>query len=146
MVNILSKCFNKILGRLKITELIDKYHRVSEFKKDYKKFKQLSNIIPRLDGMQTSNADLFPVLDDKTLNTNYDHHYVYHTSWAARVLKEQGTIEHVDIGSHHYFAALVSAFIPFRFYDYRPMDIRLGNLHSGRADLMHLDFKDNSIF
>jgi SAM-dependent methyltransferase len=145
MLNKIKRWFFDLIFKLKITEMFNKYHRISEFKKDYKNFKQLSSITPRLDNLPISSADLMPMLDDKTTITNYDHAYVYHISWAARVLHEQGISEHVDIGSYHYFATLVSAFLPIHFFDYRPMDIHLDNLSSEKADLLHLDFEENSI-
>jgi predicted SAM-dependent methyltransferase len=39
---------------------------------------------------------------------------------------------------------MVSAFLPVRFYDYRPASLNLDNLTSGHADLCHLDFPDRS--
>ncbi len=39
----------------------------------------------------------------------------------------------------------MSAFVPVDFYDYRPADLKLSNLHSGAADLCKLKFDDQSI-
>lgn len=89
--------------------------------------------------------DRYPVLYDKTKKTGFDRHYVYHTSWAARALKEINPSLHVDISSSLYFAGIVSAFVPMEFYDYRPADIYLDNLESKQGDLMHLPFADNSV-
>ena len=117
----------------------------SNYLKDLRKFRQLCNEKPRIDGMKALNIDLHPMLGDKTVKTSFDSHYVYHTAWAARVLEGEGIKKHVDIGSHHYFATLVSAFIPTHYYDYRPMEIHLSGLSSGKADLTNLDFDDNSL-
>jgi SAM-dependent methyltransferase len=89
--------------------------------------------------------DRFPCLADKTPSTDFDHHYVYHTAWAARVLARTRPASHVDISSYLYFATLVSAFVPVRFYDYRPADVRLSNLTSEAADLLALPFEDASV-
>jgi SAM-dependent methyltransferase len=51
----------------------------------------------------------------------------------------------VDVSSSLYFCALVSAFVPIKFYDFRPADLRLTNLSSGRADLLVLPFTDASV-
>ncbi|MDI6791364.1 MAG: DUF268 domain-containing protein [bacterium] len=52
---------------------------------------------------------------------------------------------HVDIGSSLHFISIVSAFIPVKFYDYRPAKLSLRNLVTGRANLMALPFSDQSL-
>lgn len=83
--------------------------------------------------------------DDATRSTPFDKHYVYHTSWAARVLADTRPGRHVDIGSCLRFATLVSAFIPMDFYDFRPAKLTLSNLEAKHADVTALPFADNSI-
>ncbi len=90
-------------------------------------------------------SDFYPCIKDKTIKTNFDAHYIYHTSWAARKLKEISPTKHIDISSSLYFSGIVSAFIPVDFYDYRPADLKLSGLTSRHADLTNLDFSDNSI-
>lgn len=89
--------------------------------------------------------DFYPQIKDKTINTGFDRHYVYHTSWAARIVAETRPAKHIDISSSLYFSGLVSAFVPVEFYDYRPADLRLSNLESKHGDLMALPFADNSV-
>lgn len=89
--------------------------------------------------------DRRPCLGDRTAATSFDRHYVYHTAWAARVVRRLAPAEHVDIGSSLYFAGVASAFVAMRIYDYRPAQLRLDNLHSGAADLLALPFADGSI-
>lgn len=89
--------------------------------------------------------DFYPCIKDKTITTGFDRHYVYHTSWAARVVKEINPEYHVDISSSLYFCGLVSAFIPVHFYDYRPADLRLTGLKTAHADLHNLPFEKHSI-
>jgi SAM-dependent methyltransferase len=89
--------------------------------------------------------DRQPCLDDRTSRTYFDRHYVYHTAWAARVLAKTKPAQHVDIGSYLYFAALVSAFVPVRFFDYRPAPVVLPGLETGFADLLALPFEDGSV-
>ncbi len=90
-------------------------------------------------------SDFYPCIKDKTVKTNFDAHYVYHTSWAARKVREINPEVHTDISSSLYFSGIVSAFVPVNFYDYRPADLRLSNLTSSHADLTNLDFADSSI-
>jgi hypothetical protein len=89
--------------------------------------------------------DFYPCIKDKTIKTGFDAHYVYHTSWAARKVKEVNPYVHTDISSSLYFSGIVSAFVPVNFYDYRPADLSLSNLKSTHADLSRLEFADNSI-
>ena len=83
--------------------------------------------------------------DDRTASTGFDRHYVYHTAWAARVLAGLCPREHVDIASSLYFAAIASAFVPVRYYEYRPVDLTLPKLACGAAELTSLPFDDRSI-
>ena len=89
--------------------------------------------------------DCLPCLDDRTPATGFDRHYVYHTAWAMRVLARTRPAQHVDVASSLYFAALASAFVPVRYYEYRPVDLRLSQLSCGQADLLRLPFADRSI-
>lgn len=89
--------------------------------------------------------DRWPCLEDATEATGFDAHYLYHTAWAARILAVAKPSVHVDISSCLRFATLVSAFVPVRYYDYRPAKITLSNLTSGHADISQLPFEDNSI-
>lgn len=89
--------------------------------------------------------DRYPCLNDKTCETWFDRHYVYHPAWAARILAHTMPKEHVDIASTLYFCTLLSAFIPVKYYDYRPANLKLDNLSSESADLLSLPFTDGSI-
>ncbi len=87
----------------------------------------------------------YPVLGEWTTETSFEPHYTYHPAWAARVLAQTRPLEHVDISSSVAFAAMVSAFVPLRFYDYRPANLKLSGLTCDRADLLALPFADGSI-
>lgn len=88
--------------------------------------------------------DIYPCLGDKLNKTPFDQHYIYHPAWAARVLYETKPEYHIDISSILSFSTIVSAFIPVKFYDYRPADININKLETGFADLVKLPFDDNS--
>lgn len=89
--------------------------------------------------------DLHPCVNDKTVNTGFDRHYVFHTAWAARKIKEINPTIHHDISSSVYFNALVSAFVPIHFFDYRPAIMNLSGLESSHADLYDLPFDNECI-
>lgn len=107
---------------------------------DYLKFRRIDDKRFKL-----SPRDFHPCLEDKTPKTEFDAHYIYHTAWAARKVKEISPQRHTDISSALYFSGIVSAFIPVDFYDYRPADLNLSNLKSASADLTRLFFSDNSL-
>lgn len=89
--------------------------------------------------------DLYPCLGDNTPTTGFDRHYTFHTAWAARLLAQIRPAVHHDISSAIYFSTIVSAFIPVRFYDYRPSPMTLSNLTSEPADLLRLPFPSGSL-
>jgi SAM-dependent methyltransferase len=107
---------------------------------DYFKFKAGGS--PRF---PLRSADFFPRFLDKTVRTAFDRHYIYHTAWAARKMAEISPKFHIDISSSLYFSGIASAFIPIKFYDYRPAELSLSNFESNQADLLSLPFADNSI-
>jgi SAM-dependent methyltransferase len=89
--------------------------------------------------------DILPCLNDNTANTDFDAHYIYHTSWASRILAKNKPVTHIDIGSNLYFVSNVSAFVPIKFYDYRPAKINLSNLDCKSGDVVSLPFPDDSV-
>jgi SAM-dependent methyltransferase len=86
-----------------------------------------------------------PYLTDNTSITPIDYHYIYHPAWAARVVSKIKPAYHIDISSKLDFSTILSAFVPVKFYDYRPAAVVLSGLYSGRADLLSLPFQDNSV-
>ena len=87
----------------------------------------------------------FPVIGEATATTGFDSHYIYHPAWAARIVAQTKPEFHVDISSTLSFCSVVSAFVPVKFYDYRPANLSLTNLECGQADLLKLPFADGSI-
>jgi len=107
---------------------------------DYLKFRREND-----QRFKLSPRDFYPCIMDKTIKTNFDAHYIYHTAWAARKVKAIKPMRHTDISSALYFSGIVSAFVPVDFYDYRPADLNLSGLNSAVADLTKLFFADNSL-
>lgn len=114
--------------------------RSLEYINEFRRFKKLS------DGRFTMYMkDVYPCLTDKIKTTPFDQHYTYHPAWAARKLQQIAPSEHVDISSILSFSTILSAFVPTRFYDYRPADIQLSQFVSGAQDLKKLTFEDESL-
>lgn len=117
--------------------------RLSRFTRDFIRFREASSRTGLR--LQLQWKDRYPCLDDKTSKTGFDRHYIYHPAWAARVLAGTRPGFHVDISSSLHFCSIVSAFVPVRFYDYRPADLTLSDLTCSAADLLALPFPDGSI-
>src|SRR5687768_11930121 len=98
-------------------------------------FEQVAPAV-RTRGFEIDWADRVPCLHDRTATTGFDRHYVYHTAWAARVLAQTRPALHTDVASLLYFSTLVSAFVPVRYLEYRPVNVALPGLSCGQADLM----------
>ena len=89
--------------------------------------------------------DIHPCLKDRVTTTPFDQHYTYHPAWAARILAKTKPALHIDISSILSFSAVTSAFVPVKFYDYRPAHLQLTNFESEFADLKKLPFESNSV-
>lgn len=113
------------------------------FEADYRSFLALSENAGR--SLSINPQDFWPCIDDRSPQTTFDRHYLYHPAWAARILARTRPEKHVDVSSILDFCAIVSAFIPVDFYDFRPARIDLSNLNTGATDLSQLQFSDASI-
>ncbi|MBI4945021.1 MAG: DUF268 domain-containing protein [Bacteroidetes bacterium] len=112
------------------------------FKRDFNLFLSLSTQTTQR--FNINWKDVHPI-NEKTEKTDFDRHYVYHTSWAARYLAKTKPEKHVDISSSLFFSGICSAFVKIEFYDYRPADLILNNLVCKPIDLIKLPFESNSI-
>lgn len=112
------------------------------FHGEFEQFAAMAGSAPRL---PVNLADINPQLSDRATVTPIDRHYTYHPAWAARVLAKTRPDKHVDISSIVNFCAVVSAFIPVEFYDFRPAPVVLDGLYTGAADLTQLPFANDSI-
>ena len=122
--------------------MLRRSRRWLEFRREFGEFERLAKGDPRL---RLRWSERYPCLDDRTKTTPFDAHYIYHTAWAARCVAAIRPAYHIDISSSLYFSVLVSAFVPVRFYDYRPAALALDGLVSAQADLMHLPFESGSV-
>jgi SAM-dependent methyltransferase len=127
----------------KLSKYYTKAKRYFTFLAEFATFKRKS--LQRAKRFPMRWADRFPCLKDRTASTDFDRHYVYHTAWAARQLALIKPSSHVDFSSSLYFCSIVSAFVPVKFYDYRPADLQLTGLTSEPADLLSLPLKSGSL-
>lgn len=135
-----------IIKRLSFVRAMPAYIKLSNWRHfigNFRNFRKLS--ADREKRFTLKWKDIYPCLGDRTPETSFDKHYVNHVGWAARILALTKPEFHVDISSSLHFCTVVSAFIPVKFYDYRPVDLQLSQLSTDRADLVSLPFEDNSV-
>jgi SAM-dependent methyltransferase len=126
------------IGRMLARGWLNLNHRI-RFVREFRRFAAGDT---RFD-VRWRNRNMIYQLEAET--NSFSPGYLYHMSWAARVLAAAPPKRHVDIASWVYFPALVSAFMPIDFYEFQPSAVRLDNLECGTADLTALQFEDNSI-
>lgn len=121
----------------------EQYGQSPEFEQEFREFNSAHKATNRTEPIEWDER--YPCLHDKTTETPFDRHYLYHPAWAARVLARTKPELHVDFSSSLNFCTMVSAFVPVEFYDFRPAPIVLDNLQCGQADLGLLPFEDGSL-
>lgn len=114
----------------------------NKFKNDFLAFKTLTKKSNRF---PCHWENCYPCLDDDTINTDYDRHYVLHPAWAMRILVLNKPILHIDIASTLRFVTQLSCIVPVKHYDYRPPLLNIENLECSHVDLTNLPFDSNSI-
>lgn len=90
-------------------------------------------------------GDAWPCLLDRVSRTPFDPHYFYQGAWLARRLAETRPPLHVDVGSSVMMVNVLSAAAKTVFVDYRPLPVRLPNLHPVAGDITRLPFTDSCL-
>lgn len=140
----MKEIIKKIPGSISVYNFLQKNTKYLQYSAEFKRFKTLQKAEDhRFDLLKWE--DRYSVLSDKTATTSFDAHYIYHPAWAARIIAQTRPSLHIDVSSTLNFCAIVSAFVPVEFYDYRPAQLSLNNLKSNHGDLMHLPFDKVSV-
>ncbi len=140
----LIRVINFIPGIFGVYQFFKGLTRLPSFWSDYRAYTKEQKRIGET-RFPVHKKDFFPCLFDKTATTSFEPHYVYHPAWAARTVKEIAPAKHIDISSTLQFCAMLSAFMPVEFYDYRPAELNLSGLTAKRGDLLALPFEDSSV-
>lgn len=106
---------------------------------EYNRFKKLND-----HRFSVAAKDVYPCLKDRVTTTPFDHHYIYHPAWAARILATTKPALHADFSSILSFSSIVSAFVPIKFFDFRPAHLNLNGWEGNFADLCKLDIQDHT--
>jgi SAM-dependent methyltransferase len=90
-------------------------------------------------------TDLWPCLMDRVSQTPFDPHYFYQAAWMARHLAKDNPPLHVDIASQIGMIAVLAAYAPLVFVDYRPLQVHQTGLLPIAGDITRLPFADGSV-
>ena len=125
-----------------MSETMTRQVKEKRFVDDFHQFQKLAQQTRAR--FRLSPQDIYPCLEDRQGETTFDRHYLYHTAWAMRCVREIAPRQHLDFSSSLYFASLLSAFIPVTFYDLRPPQLVLPNLQVEKANLQNLSLASES--
>lgn len=117
--------------------------RYLKFRSDFETFGRMMSV--RGERFPLRWKDRKPCIGDAASTHDFDRHYVYHPAWAARILAKTRPESHVDISSTLGFSAMLSAFMPVHYCEYRTVDLKLSNLSVSSASLLQLPFADGSV-
>ena len=85
---------------------------------------------------------LQPCIGDDTSHTQIEPIYFYQDAWAFERIVAQRPSEHVDVGSHHKFVALLSKVVPVTMVDIRPLSLPLEGLSFRQGSILQLPYPD----
>ena len=88
---------------------------------------------------------IYPCLGDDTVETVIEPTYFYQDTWAFEKIVNQRPSQHIDVGSHHTFVALLSKVLPVTMVDIRPLSLPLESLQFKQGSILKLPFADESI-
>ncbi|MFM7642213.1 MAG: DUF268 domain-containing protein, partial [Cyanobium sp.] len=88
---------------------------------------------------------IYPCLDDWTTSTAIEPIYFYQDCWAFEKIATAKPSNHIDIGSHHKYVALLSKVIPITMVDIRPLSLPLDTLRFVEGTILELPFEDSSV-
>lgn len=111
-----------------------------KFWQSYESYKKLGTLAE-----QPEIKDLYPCLGDDTVETVIEPTYFYQDNWAFEKIVNQRPSQHIDVGSHHKFVALLSKVLPVTMVDIRPLSLPLESLQFKQGSILELPFTDESV-
>lgn len=88
---------------------------------------------------------LYPCVGDDTGQTVIEPIYFYQDAWAFEKIVSAKPAQHVDVGSHHKFVALLSKVVPVTMVDIRPLSVSLDSLKFLEGTLLDLPFESGTL-
>jgi SAM-dependent methyltransferase len=108
--------------------------------KSYYQFQRLA-----VNEKNSSIKKFYPCLHEDTEETYIEPVYFYQDAWAFEKIFAQQPSQHIDVGSHHKFVALLSKVLPITMVDIRPLALPLNSIHFQQGSILDLPFDDASI-
>ena len=121
------------------TETLSRAFDVLRFLDHWRQYQQLPGAEP------LALVESWPCLGDNRGVTPFDPHYFYQAAWACRHIAASQVARHVDVGSDHRMAGMLTAVTHVIFTDFRPLQARMERLSSVAADLLALPYADASL-
>lgn len=124
--------------------------QVRQWRKDFNNWKRFWQSYRQYQKMAVANKKatinyLYPCLDDNTAQTFVEPTYFYQDTWAFEKIVQQAPQNHIDVGSHHKFVALLSKVVPVTMVDIRPLSLPLNTLSFKEGSILGLPFENNSV-
>ena len=88
---------------------------------------------------------LLPQIYDNIPVTMIEPVYFYQDAWAFERIVANLPEEHIDVGSHHKYVALLSKVVPVTMIDIRPLPLSLNTLKFKYGSILALPFLDGSV-
>lgn len=110
------------------------------FWQSYFEYKNLATV-----DLQPHLKYLYPCLGDDVSEMPIEPIYFYQDCWAFEKIVKLSPKNHIDVGSHHKFVALLSKVIPVTMVDIRPLSLPLDSLSFKKGSILELPFEDNTI-
>ncbi len=107
----------------------------SLFWKDYDQYRAVSTV---------GRIVLQPFIEDKTSQTPIEPVYYYQDAWAFERIVKHSPSQHVDVGSHNKFVALLSKVVPTTMVDIRPLSLSLKSVKFIEGSILEMPFDDDS--
>jgi SAM-dependent methyltransferase len=123
---------------------------LSSLRKDFSAWTRFWKSYQHYQQFELSNSEsllnhLFPCLGDDTKETLIEPTYFYQDAWAFEKIVQHRPSQHIDVGSHHKFVALLSKVVPVTMVDIRPLSLYLESLKFKQGSILELPFADQSV-
>jgi SAM-dependent methyltransferase len=118
-------------------------NEVSAWYRFWNTYKTYQTLAPH--NQQIKIEHLYPCLGDDTAETEIEPTYFYQGTWAFERIVIVKPSQHVDVGSHHEFVALLSKVFPVTMIDIRPLSLPLNTLQFKQGSILELPFEDHSV-
>lgn len=90
--------------------------------------------------------DTHPQVHDRVEASPYDPHYFFQDIWAARLIAENDSASHVDVGSRVDLVGFLTAVKDeVSYVDIRPLEAPIEGLRSVKGSVLDLPFADRSL-